>query len=65
MGDTEFDKIIVHLCSHCRCAGISMFDGILHRLEHHVPCEHIQQSLAQIDPVQHVSAYSVPGPNSL
>lgn len=73
MSDEELDNLVVHLRSHYRRAGISMLDGMLRRLGHHVQRERIRQSLTRIDPVQRVferirirrRTYSVPGPNSL
>ena len=71
--DGELDNILVHLCSHYRWAGISMLDGMLWHLGHHLPQERICASLIRIDPIQHVfqriwiwrRVYSVPGPMSL
>lgn len=73
MTDEELDNIVIRLRSHYRRAGISMLDGMLRRLGHHVPRERVRLSLIRIDPVQRVFAririrrrvYSVPGPNSL
>ena len=73
MTDGELDNILVHLRSHYRRAGISMLDGMLRRLGHHLPQECIHASLIRIDPIQHVfqriwirrRVYSVPGPMSL
>jgi hypothetical protein len=73
MSDDQLDEIAIRLRSHYRRAGISMLDGMLRRLGHHVPRERIRSSLLRIDPVQRVfdcirirrRVYSVPGPNSL
>lgn len=73
MSDSELDDIIIRLRSHYRRAGLSMLDGMLRRLGHHIPRERIRQSLVRVDPVQRVferirirrRTYSVPGPNSL
>ncbi|KAJ3925780.1 MAG: hypothetical protein NXY57DRAFT_874288, partial [Lentinula lateritia] len=54
-------------------AGIRMLNGMLRRLGHIVPYEHIQYSLLRIDPIQRVfdririqhQGYSIPAPNSL
>jgi hypothetical protein len=71
--DDELDSLLFRLRQHYRRAGLSMFDGMLRRLGHHVPRARIRQSLLRIDPVQRVfqritirrRTYSVPGPNSL
>ena len=73
MIDGELDNILLHLCSHYWCAGISMLDGMLQHLGHQLPQECIHASLMRIDPVQHVfqriqiwrRVYYVPGPMSL
>lgn len=73
MSDNELDDFIICLRSHYRRAGISMLDGMLRCLGHHVPRERIRQARVRIDPVQRVferirircRTYSVPGPNSL
>ena len=73
MTDDKLDELVIRLQSHYCRAGISMLDGILCRLGHRIPCEHIRASLLHIDPVQQVfecihiwrRVYSVPGPNSL
>ncbi|KAJ7092053.1 hypothetical protein B0H15DRAFT_777894 [Mycena belliarum] len=71
--DDELDGLLLRLRQHYRRAGITMFDGMLRRLGHHVPRARIRESLLRIDPVQRVfqritirrRVYSVPGPNSL
>lgn len=71
--DDELDNLIIRLRRHYRRAGITMFDGMLRRLGHHVPRERIRQALIRVDPVQRVfqritirrRTYHVPGPNSL
>ena len=73
LSDDAVDNLILQLRSHFRRAGISMLDGMLRRLGHHLPRERIRESLMRIDPVQRVfqririrrRVYSVPGPNSL
>lgn len=73
ISDNDLDILITRLRVHYRRAGISMLDGMLRRLHHHVPRERIRLSLLRIDPVQRVfqririrrRVYSVPGPNSL
>lgn len=71
--DDELDNLLISLRRHYRRAGITMFDGMLRRLGHHVPRARIRQSLIRVDPVQRVfqritirrRQYHVPGPNSL
>ena len=73
MMDGELDNLLLQLKTHFRRAGITMLDGMLRQLGHHVPRDRIQASLLRIDPVHHVfnririrrRVYSVPGPNSL
>ncbi|KAK7016898.1 hypothetical protein R3P38DRAFT_2785355 [Favolaschia claudopus] len=73
ISDDDLDALVVNLRRHYRRAGVTMFDGMLRRLGHHVPRERIRQSLIRIDPVQRVfqritirrRTYHVPGPNSL
>lgn len=71
--DGELNELILWLRSHYCQAGITMLDGMLRRLGHHIQREWIRQCLTHIDPVQWVfkcicirrHVYSVPGPNSL
>ncbi|KAJ7178252.1 hypothetical protein C8R46DRAFT_1329376 [Mycena filopes] len=73
ISDDELDELLIRLRQHYRRAGITMFDGMLRRLGHHVPRERIRQALIRVDPVQRVfqritirrRTYHVPGPNSL
>jgi hypothetical protein len=73
ISDDELDNLLISLRRHYRRAGITMFDGMLRRLGHHVPRERIRQALIRVDPVQRVfqritirrRTYHVPGPNSL
>ncbi|KAJ7621560.1 hypothetical protein DFH06DRAFT_1009844 [Mycena polygramma] len=73
ISDDELDDLLIRLRTHFRRAGITMFDGMLRRLGHHVPRERIRQALIRVDPVQRVfqritirrRTYHVPGPNSL
>jgi hypothetical protein len=71
--DAELDDLLSRLRIHFRRAGISMLDGMLRRLGHHVPRERIRTSLIRVDPVQRVfqririrrRVYQVEGPNAL
>ncbi|KAK6972320.1 hypothetical protein R3P38DRAFT_3134346 [Favolaschia claudopus] len=54
ISDDDLDALVVNLRCHYRRAGVTMFDGMLRRLGHHVPRERIRQSLIRIDPVQRV-----------
>ena len=71
--DNQLDDLIIQLRSHFSRVGIRMLDGMLCRLGHRLPCEHIRESLMCIDPVQWVfqriqiwhRVYFVPGPNAL
>lgn len=71
--DDDLDSLVMRLRGHFRRAGITMMDGMLRRLGHHVPRERIRASLMRIDPIRRVferirirrRVYSVPGPNSL
>ncbi|KAJ7026752.1 hypothetical protein C8F04DRAFT_966135 [Mycena alexandri] len=73
ISDEELDGLLIRLRRHYRRAGITMFDGMLRRLGHHVPRERIRQALIRVDPVQRVfqririrrRTYHVPGPNAL
>jgi hypothetical protein len=73
MIDDQLDNLLLQLKTHFRRAGITMLDGMLRQLGHHVPRERIRASLLRIDPVHRVfnrihirrRVYSVPGPNSL
>lgn len=73
INDSELDDMVLRLRRHFRRAGISMLDGMLHRLGYRIPRERIRQSLLRIDPVHcifqriHIRrrVYNVPGPNSL
>jgi hypothetical protein len=59
--NSELDDLVLCLCEHDCRAGITMLEGMLLCLGHHVPCEHIHQSLVRIDPVQHVFEESASG----
>jgi hypothetical protein len=73
ISDDEIDNLLIRLRRHFRRAGLTMFQGMLRRLGHHVPRERVRQSLLRVDPVQRVfqrisirrRTYNVPGPNSL
>lgn len=73
ISDDELDNTLIRLRRHYRRAGITMFDGMLRRLGHHVPRARIREALIRVDPVQRVfqrisirrRTYHVPGPNSL
>ncbi|KAF7348849.1 hypothetical protein MVEN_01404900 [Mycena venus] len=45
ISDDELDGLLIRLRTHYRRAGITMFDGMLRRLGHHVPRERIRQAL--------------------
>ena len=47
ISDADLDDLVIQVCWHFQCAGISMLDGMLHRLGHKIPHE-------CIDPVQQV-----------
>ncbi|KAJ7482725.1 hypothetical protein FB451DRAFT_1338260 [Mycena latifolia] len=71
--DDDLDSLLILLRRHYCRAGITMFDGMLRCLGHHVSRERIRQTLIRVDPVQRVfqritirrRRYHVPGPNSL
>ncbi|KAJ7186391.1 hypothetical protein C8R46DRAFT_1157838 [Mycena filopes] len=73
ISDDDLDDLLIRLRRHYRRAGITMFNGMLRRLGHHVSRERIRQALIRVDPVQRVfqritirrRTYHVPGPNSL
>ncbi|KAJ7128852.1 hypothetical protein C8R46DRAFT_926116 [Mycena filopes] len=73
ISDDDLDDLLIRLRRHYRRAGITMFNGMLRRLGHHVSRERIRQVLIRVDPVQRVfqritirrRTYHVPGPNSL
>ncbi|KAK7012914.1 hypothetical protein R3P38DRAFT_3278905 [Favolaschia claudopus] len=73
ISEDDLDALLISLRRHYRRAGVTMLDGMLRRLGHHVPRERIRQSLIRIDPVHRVferitirrRTYHVPGPNSL
>ncbi|KAJ6451544.1 hypothetical protein C8R45DRAFT_1057105 [Mycena sanguinolenta] len=69
----ELDSLLLRLWTHFRCAGLSILDGMLRRLSHHVQRTWISESLCRIDPVHRVfqririrrQHYHVTGPNAL
>ncbi|KAJ6467427.1 hypothetical protein C8R45DRAFT_838548 [Mycena sanguinolenta] len=71
--DWELDSLLLRLRTHFRRAGISILDGMLRRLGHHVQQSRIRDSLCRIDPVHRVfqririrwREYRVAGPNAL
>ena len=71
--DATLDMLILRLQTHYWRARITMIQGMLQRLGHHVQREHVQQALLRVDPVHWVfeciricrRVYNVPGPNSL
>jgi hypothetical protein len=73
MTDDQLDDLLLRLKTHFRRAGITMLDGMLCWLGHHMPRDRIRASLLCIDPVHRVfdrirircHVYSVLGPNSL
>ncbi|KAJ7830386.1 hypothetical protein B0H13DRAFT_2240639 [Mycena leptocephala] len=73
ISDDDLDMLILRLRTHYRRAGLSMLNGMLRQLGHHVPIERIRQSLLRIDPVRRIfeqiriwrREYRVLGPNSL
>jgi hypothetical protein len=54
IADDDLDMFLLHLCTHYWHTGLSMLNGMLHRLGHHVPTERVHQSLLQIDPVHQI-----------
>lgn len=73
IADWELDSLLLRLRTRFRRAGVSMLDGMLRRLGHHVQQTRIRESLCRIDPVHRVfqririrrREYRVAGPNSL
>ena len=69
--DADLDATVHMLQHHYSRAGITMLDGLLHALGHHIPQSHLHESLLCIDPVQWVfdhicircQFYLVPRPN--
>jgi len=52
ISDTQLNDIILCLCSHYHCTGLSMMDGMLCQLGYCVPQECTREFLIRIDPVQ-------------
>ena len=52
LSDSELDKLILRLRRHYCRAGVTMLNGMILHLGHHIPRECIRQSLIRIDPVQ-------------
>lgn len=73
ISDDDLDRLVIHLRSHYRRAGVTHLDGMLLSSGHRVPRERIRQSLARVDPVQRIfqripirrRTYKVAGPNAL
>ena len=73
ISDKELDELIIRLRHHFRRAGLSMLDGMLHRMGQRIPRERIRALLMRVDPVQQVfqciqirrRVYSVAGPMAL
>ena len=54
MSDADLNLLIQDLQQNLWYAGITMLNGMLCNLGHHIPCEHIRESLRQIDPVHSI-----------
>ncbi|KAJ7735629.1 hypothetical protein DFH07DRAFT_870733 [Mycena maculata] len=73
ISDNDLDTLLIRLRTHYRHAGLSMLNGMLRRLGHRVPTEHVREPLLRINPVRRIFEqirirrrdYRVLGPNSL
>jgi len=54
LSEADLDDLLLRLRFHYRRAGVSMLDGMLHRLGYHVPQNKVRESLIRIDPVRRV-----------